>query len=417
MRAAAARFLLALFVCAMLFAGPAAAQTQTTPASAVEDASGLEYAEWETLADRAEEALEAGRASDEAFEALREELVQWRGRLLAAQSINQSRIVTLRAQLDALGPVPEEGITEPEEIAERRLELDTQLARMEAPVLRADEAFLRADGLIREIDILIRTRQTEALTRTGPSPLNPANWATALQEVSGTVASVGQEVVDALSNQTQRQAGENNLPLAVFYLLVAALLLVRGKAWVARLCAQAAQFQSVNLRNLSAVVFSLGHVVLPYVAVLAVVQAVDTVDILGLRGTRILALIPQAALTVLAARWLAGQMVPVQTSAQALIDVPAAERFRARLSIASLGVIVALGQLIVGIAYVDDFSEATIAVTSYPLVVVAALFLFRVGRRLNSIATAEADPAVRNFRHTMLRTVGRATLVLAFAAP
>src|SRR5690606_100588 len=100
--------------------------------------------EWERLAGRAETALEDGLASTAAFEILRADLVVWRARFQEAQTANQSRISTLKAQIAALGPAPTDGTTEVPEIATRRAELENQLARLEAPRRAADEAYSRA---------------------------------------------------------------------------------------------------------------------------------------------------------------------------------------------------------------------------------------------------------------------------------
>ncbi|HBM61239.1 MAG TPA: DUF3772 domain-containing protein, partial [Citreicella sp.] len=80
----------------------------------------LDYGAWDEVATRAEQVLGDNDATDSALEGLRQSVVDWRERFLSGQGINAPRIDTLQAQIDALGPVPAEGETEPEDIATRR---------------------------------------------------------------------------------------------------------------------------------------------------------------------------------------------------------------------------------------------------------------------------------------------------------
>ncbi|MEM6896427.1 MAG: DUF3772 domain-containing protein, partial [Pseudomonadota bacterium] len=135
-----------------------------------------DYELWERVATRAETAVETARASDQVFEGLREEVEGYRSEFNAAQAINSTRLATLRGQLEALGPVPEEGQGEAPEITERRQELNDQINVLAAPGLTAVEAFRRADGIIREIDALLRERRAAALLTRGPTLFIHTIW-------------------------------------------------------------------------------------------------------------------------------------------------------------------------------------------------------------------------------------------------
>ncbi|HHI70673.1 MAG TPA: DUF3772 domain-containing protein, partial [Rhodobacteraceae bacterium] len=189
---------------------------------------------WEQTAKRAEDAIEAGRASTAALEELRSQLVSWREKFLAAQDTNKAAIETVQAQIETLGPKPESGEEAPE-IAAQRKELERRLAQLRAPVKTAEVAYSRADGLIRSVDKIIRSRQADALLELGPSPLNPANWKTGLDALSGTTGYIIQEFSDAWDSPAQQVRLKANLPVIALLTLVAFVLLARGRYWMERL--------------------------------------------------------------------------------------------------------------------------------------------------------------------------------------
>ena len=135
------------------------------------------------LAAPSEQTLADASVADTALQDLRGQLVDWRAAFLVSQNSNATRIATLREQIAALGPVPAEGETEAEEIAQRRVQLSDQLIKLQAPGIAAEEAYRRADGLIGEIDRIRRERQADQLLQLWPAPINPANWPAALAEM------------------------------------------------------------------------------------------------------------------------------------------------------------------------------------------------------------------------------------------
>ena len=77
-------------------------------ADAQDENQVIDYDAWSNVAERAEGAIDAGKASSEAFESLRAEVVVWRDRFLRGQDVNGARIATIRSQIDALGAAPGE---------------------------------------------------------------------------------------------------------------------------------------------------------------------------------------------------------------------------------------------------------------------------------------------------------------------
>jgi septal ring factor EnvC (AmiA/AmiB activator) len=109
--------------------------------------SEFDYDAWTKTADRAEMVLDQDWASETALETLRAEISDYRSQFQQEQSANQERITTLKAQIAALGQVPENG-TEPQEIASRRADLQKQLDDLEVRgASDIPHAALAVDGL------------------------------------------------------------------------------------------------------------------------------------------------------------------------------------------------------------------------------------------------------------------------------
>ncbi|MCR9152393.1 MAG: DUF3772 domain-containing protein [Rhodobacteraceae bacterium] len=399
--------LLALLIAlaAPVVSGPALAQETAADAA-------IDYEAWERDAQRAEEVLERDLASNDALERLRTDIADWRGRFLAAQSANQSRIETLRGQISALGPPPEEGATEAQEIANRRAELNDQLARLQAPGIAAVEAHSRADGIIREIDATIRSRQASEKLQLYPSPLAPTTWPEGFSLLTRGIETIWGEIGAAWGNPVRRADLRDNLPVILLYLVVAVAFLVRGPA-VFRMLARRLQGRgSDQARRLAAFALSLGQVVLPVGGMFLFVQAIEATGMTGPLVGALIAALPAAAFAVFAARWLSGHLFGQPGGGGGLLSE--AETGQGRFLVNMLGLLVA-GEVL-RLAFIGEFrpspSEAALSVWGAPVVAVASLLLYRIGvmlRRL-SVATDEGETA---FRDRITRLMGSATLVVA----
>ena len=156
---------------------------------------------------------------------MRADIVAWRSDLLAGADINADRIATLQRQIEALGPAPEDGTPEPEGVADRRAELDTQLTQAQAPGRAATEAYNRADGLIAEIDGILRGRSTELLFAADPAPINPLNWATAPGAIRAVIAEIRREIRVRTIFDLRRAEIRDGLPLTIGLAALGLLLL------------------------------------------------------------------------------------------------------------------------------------------------------------------------------------------------
>ena len=323
------------------------------PALAQDRTGGPDYAAWESVASGVEVRLEAGDAPDADLEALREELAGWRAQLFEAESTNAARVETLRAQLDALGPPPAEGESELGQVAERRAELTARLADAEAPQIAANEAYNRADGLIAEIDDVLRTRQTEALLSRGPMPLNPVHWPAALESLAAVAVTAAEEVRSALGSDWQRARVVQNLPVAAALLAGAALLLGRGRLWIARVTNWIQGRSRHYGRATAGFLISLGQVALPVIGVMMVLGASLAVGITGTTGDALLEALGGFAIASYVAAWLGGRLFPAHADAPAAFALAPALRARARRVCLFLGLFVGLAEVASGISALD----------------------------------------------------------------
>ncbi|MEM7733705.1 MAG: DUF3772 domain-containing protein [Pseudomonadota bacterium] len=372
---------------------------------------------WQRLANRAEEAVAAGRASTPAFETLRSDLVRWREIFLDAQEANARSIATVQRQIDALGPVPEDGI-ESESITQERDALAEQMATLQAPVRSAQLAFSRADGLIRAIDTIVRDRQAEELLELGPSPLNPANWSDAFSSLRDKYFVIRGEFITAWANDLQRQETKKSIPIAVVLTLVGLILILRGRRWSRRVTTSVLGDDPGAGRWLAGFALSLGSLILPLIGVYLVTRAVYATGLVGLRSDQILSFVVHAAFIYLFARWLATRIFPAKEARSLPLNLSAAQRFSGRMFGAYLGAVVGLHFLFDKIALYGNWTEAATNTVLYPLLFLAALMLLRIARLLNAhCKNAAEENEDETYRNRLMKVLVLSLTALAIASP
>ena len=369
----------------------------------------LDYDAWGNVAERAEGAIQSGKASNEAFESLRSEVVVWRERFLRGQDVNSARIATLRSQIAALGPVPAEGESEADEIADRRVELATQLAKARAPIVSAEEAYSRADGLAREIDQIIRERQANELLSLGPSPLDPNNWAPAWDEFQGSIRAVITETVQAWRSGIRAETIQNALPKILLFVILAIVLLFRGRRMVQALRRSIEAQLPGRVRRFADVFWSLAEFIAPILGLYAAVAAIEATGLLGNRGTILAQAIPVFGVFVFGAYWLSIRLF----SQGELLKIPAERATTLRRAAVVLGVMYGMTYILDALSEFEEFSPATLAVLYMPFAVIAGLALWRLGRMLVRVTFDDADADSPVFGQRWLGYAGRITMLFA----
>lgn len=412
----------ALLLClSMVLGGAALAQDQPQAPN---------YDAWNKLADQTEDILESGQANDTRLQSIREQVVQWRDRFKAAEGTNSTRIATLKDQIAALGPAPAEGQTESDDIAARRKELNDQLSELQAPGLKAVEAFGRADAIVQQIDQTIRQRQTYALIRQTPSPLNPANWMPAVTEAVDISRNVATEVSARWDDYGSGPDGRSRMLVTLGFLLAALLLLSRGRLWVdslpQRLSARASE------RSRAAVVFavSLSQIAIPFFGVLLATAALVSTGLFSDWGRPLLLSIPGAGLSLFGGIWLVGRLFP-EPGAGGSLPLPLNDdtRRQAAFRASMLALAMALHQLfsrsvlpLAGFHSQNDsetvpqrLSEASAGVWHFLMILLGAFFLFQLCNILRRIRPVEGEP--QNYRIRIVVFLGMAGRIVALAAP
>ncbi len=380
-----------------------------------------DYSDWDNVASFTERAIEAKRASNTAFEELRNEIVNWRQKFLDAQEINSAAIATVRAQLEAIGPAPEDG-SEAEDISVQRQELNTRLSELLAPVKRAELSYTRANSMVAGIDGIIRERQTEELLDFGPSPLKPTHWVAGAQGLYSAFDIIRGEVADAWNDPVQRAETKEDLPGFLVLMAIGVVLIARGRRWTKRLvryvlCEEDDRIPGAG-RWVTAFVVSLGVLVLPLLGTAALVEATFVTGLVGVRGTLFLDALVRAVFIYLLARWLSMRIFPSIQLRSPLANLNDQQRRSGRFYGASLGVVISTFYLLRAVSEFADWSEAATNVVLFPVLLIASLLLIRVARLLVAYArNSAADSEGENYRARLLRLGSQAVIILSILAP
>lgn len=398
------RRLAPLFVWLAL-AWPALAQDNVIPA------------EWSVISNRAEAVLESALASDEAFEDLRLELIDWRERLEDLTNVNAGRIATLRSEIEALGPLPENG-TEPRELASRRADLQARLDDLLIPVRAAQAALSRAEGLIVETDLIIESRRSEALLRQEVTPLNPILWAPALLAAGQWFVTLAHEASAPIRTETARAFVLSKGVQIGFLLFVAVLLMLRSGRWLSGLRNRLVAHEATSpMARLSLLLVSVARMGLPVLGVLALTRIFSIAGAEARVIDMALWLAPWLALMVLSARWLANHAFPPRPETPALLPVAQGRRREGRLHAILLGVMFAAASLIEGMVESAPDLETFRGVLQFALAVVTGLTLLRLGQLLLAEGRTAGDDGDGVFWAKVMRLTGRALIVVGLLAP
>ncbi len=403
-----------------LVSGPqtgAPAASAGLTADPADEAGTLDYAAWDRLAQRAETAAANRNSESQTLEALRAQIVDWRGALLSAQSANAARIATLRAQIAALGPAPAEGVTEAAEIAARRLALAEQLVTLQAPGLAADEGYRRAGGLIAEIDRILRERQADQLLKLLPAPINPTNWPEAIIGLTDTGIRLWDETAEKWTTPKSRDAFGDNLPFILVLLALAVGLSVYGRAWVQSVEARLQARATVRGRKIMSLFASLGEVAFPLVGVFCAFLAIELAGMMGEVGAAVVEAMANLAVYVIFAAWLAGRVFP-HGLPEGPLGLPPERRAEARRSAVAMASLLGLAGVQFAAMDAQAYSDGTTSVVSFPGIVISGLLLVRMGQILSRQLVGEVpEGETVSYGKRLIGFLGQGTMLVGVIGP
>ena len=405
------RTLLAVLALVLWLPFAAGAQSNTV--------SDAYYEEWERVAQRAEEAVEANRASSDAFEVLRSDIVVYRSEFQKAQSTNAARIETVERQLAALGPAPTDGSVEDPEIAARRAALQAQLASLRAPVIRAEEAYLRADGLISEIDTILRERQTEGLLQIGPSPLAPKNLMEAWAAVQNWAHDLWREVKRVFTSPSQRALLLKRLPLVITLIVVGALALLRAQPWSRRVAAAIILRSNRELHWLIKTLLSGAGAIIAVLGVLAIASAFLSAGLVAPRIDAVMTTVMWMAAWIWGSVWLGHVLFPDVLLGKPFLSISAKESPAARHALLGIGISAAVFELAELVTARPGLSEGANAVIQAVPVVLGGIFIARLGRVMAGMVRTEKpetdEDIALDYRDHFVAGAGRVLTLLSLA--
>ena len=393
--------------------------TAHSPAAGGGSGSALDYAGWDRMAQRAENAIVDPTVSNAQLDLLRGQLVDWRQSLLGAQNANSARIATLKDQIATLGPAPAEGVTEEASLATRRGELAAQLLRLQAPGIAATEAYTRADGLVGEIDRVMRERLASETMKLWPNPLYPGNWSDAWNALGAAMATLAEEVSGKWQAAGARLALTANLPVILGLLAFAIGIFLRGRRWTDRLLSMLQGPSSARGRRIWGAIASLALIIVPTLGMIALAEALTLSNMLGTTGQRIAESLGRIGFATFAAVWLGTRVFPVSETPGPLLSLPPERRAEGRFLTSAIGVLIAVAQVRRVAMQAQNVPDTAVAVLNFPIIVVGALLLFSIGRLLRTAAQAEplGDEGRVNYRGRLIGIMARAAMAIGIAGP
>lgn len=368
--------------------------------------------EFERIARRAEELAGRKDVSLFAISRLRAELVTFRDEFLQLTNVNAGRLATVDAQIAALGPVPENG-EEAASVATRRAELIAQRQALMAPRLLAQEAHARASGLISEFDIQSLQQQTSELTDRGPSPFSPSHIAGAVQAVWQLMEVIGVEISAGISTKSQSGQLADALPRALVLFVFGIALLGAGRRLVTRWRTHYAE-SAVRWKPLILFFFSIVQLIVPLIGLFVLTEALQSLDIFGLRSADVVAAIPMAGAFVIIGWWLSRLVFPIGEKG-GYLGYPEPTRAAGRFLSSSITWVMAVGALFGAGLRTMEMSDGALAAFEWPFLLVLGLLFWRLGR---VIATKPAGSQHGEVSTGRLRGyIGRVATVVAIVSP
>ncbi|MCB2051874.1 MAG: hypothetical protein KDE63_10635, partial [Novosphingobium sp.] len=330
----------------------------------------------------------------------------------AADGNLESRI--LQAQLAELGPVPTADKPEDAWVAERRDQINLQLAKVQAPIVALHDLHARAGVLSREVAQIVKRRQRIELLTGSASPLLPGFWVDASRDTATLFRGIETSVIRAPESIRWVLAG-----------LIALVLLAAwfGHRWILRWIGWAeGHFASARLELAGAFVRDMLGLLSPLVffgALLAIVEALAP-DLAGLGALATPAL--GAVLAFVVFRWLGHSLFMPSFKPARIFLMPAKYERRALRASYLLAIVMAAESL--ASSFHDSRAELAGLDAAFAFVIVLAvayaawrlLAIVHIGLVAHVRSHPEKSDKLRQVILRPIAQVARTALIIAVVA-
>jgi small-conductance mechanosensitive channel len=383
-------------------------------------------AEWEAVVAEGGALVADAEAESAELEMLRDRLLRLRSDALAFEASASTALADANARMEALGPAPAEGVSEPPEIAARRAEIAAEISAAQVPVLDAQDFRGKADKLIGEIDQIVRARFTAELRSHGPSPLRPRNWVATIEAVVANVAERRAIAAERLSDPVARAALIRRVPIDLGLALVgiAITFVLRGRLVE---LAERALGQATDARAIAALVAlrNFSKLIVPAVGAGLLFGALNPALLFDPTAESPVFDLPDFLVVVIAATWLGSSLFAPKLPAYRLAPVDDAQATNAARLTVALGVLVGAHLFLGRYLLSWDFTTAETATLLFPIFVIGGLLTWQASRLLRSIRRniVARDRGAPVGERTGTITLGileageRGALLVAVAAP
>ncbi|MEY1555937.1 DUF3772 domain-containing protein [Yoonia sp. R2331] len=371
-----------------------------------------DIAEWENVAQRAEESLGTGVTTTFALNRLRDELFLWRETFADKLADNQARITTVDSQLEALGAPPESGEEDPQ-IAARRAELDALRQSLATPDSLVAEAHARANGLLAEIDTQARAQFASRLLVRDASPLNPTHWGAAIAAFGASLQLMWSDMAAGIRTKVGNGTIWSVAPLALIGIVAGLVMMLRARGWV-RGMRDGLGNRSPQARALWSFILSLGQMVLPLIGLTLFTESLQSLDVLSSRADKMFGALFSAVFVIIVARWLNDKLFPPGPAFGPLSFAPESND---RIRRAGITLSYGLAAIVFVAAMMElvDAARISVAVMLFPLLLFLAFTLYQLGNALRSPPVD--DPNYSGTGGRVRSVIGRLTMGVALAAP
>ncbi|WP_018632238.1 DUF3772 domain-containing protein [Neomegalonema perideroedes] len=395
-----------LLLTALIFGAGLTAQLWRAPATAAQtemvgppapDPPEVRLQRWED-ADRTRREEIAGSESVSSEQALdwRQKLDQQRAEARALADRARAALTPLQAQLDALGPAPDEaaGQTEDAAVAARRLELREQATAQEALLRRAELAVTRADSLIAQISERQREQFNNRVLTRGSSPTNPEVWLSGGREIVSTLHGYAADVMAAALSAETRERLAAAAPLLLAALVGGIFFGVsfkrRALRGLHRLMAESGR--SRFMRLILALAAALVRLAAPIFAAVLAFWALMESRILGEAGVAVAAAATAAVMILAGAHALSKAVFAPTNSAARLMEMTDASARAATAASIGLGLAAALDLVAQGVAEAGGLGVNARAIWDLFYVFFASAFFARLAKATAAPPTAAPAP-------------------------